>query len=193
MATGSIWAADSGRYANPSAYSDEKYLAWLGREIGDPAKCLFATAPDVVGDHETTVVLSLPMLPKIRALGYRAAFVAQDGWNAETTPWDEFDVLFVGGSTNFKFKGGRKAVSAARRRGKATHMGRVNSLGRLRASIGIGCDSADGTFLKFGPDKNWPRLLKWLDATDAQIEMIHHDLDTSPSDSEVASLAGKYQ
>jgi hypothetical protein len=114
------------------------------------------------------------MLPKIRALGYRVAFVAQDGWTPETTPWDEFDVLFVGGSTGFKFRGGRDAVRAAKRHGMWCHMGRVNSLDRLRASIGIGCDSADGTFLKFGPDKNWPRLLRWLEATTNQVEMIHH-------------------
>jgi hypothetical protein len=35
-------------------------------------------------------------------LGYPAAFVAQDRWDETATPWDEFDVLFVGGSTEFK-------------------------------------------------------------------------------------------
>jgi hypothetical protein len=26
----------------------------------------------------------------------------------------------------------------------------------------MGCDSADGTFLTYGPDVNLPRLLSWL-------------------------------
>jgi len=51
-------------------------------------------------------------------------------------------------------------------------MGRVNSLDRLRAAIGIGCKSADGTFLKFGPNINWPRLKRWLDHIIEQPEML---------------------
>lgn len=43
-------------------------------------------------------------------------------------------------------------------------MGRVNSLRRLRHAAAIGCDSADGTYLAFGPDRNLPRLLDWIGA-----------------------------
>jgi len=48
----------------------------------------------------------------------------------------------------------------------------VNSLERLRAARSIGCDSADGTFLRFGPDVNWPRLSRWLNDLDQQPELI---------------------
>ncbi|MET7951050.1 hypothetical protein [Micromonospora sp. NPDC005324] len=41
-------------------------------------------------------------------------------------------------------------------------MGRVNSLRRLRHATAIGCHSADGTYLAFGPDQNLPNLLSWL-------------------------------
>lgn len=107
----------------------------------------------------------------IRGIGLRAAFVAQDGWSERSTPWDAFDVLFVGGTTGFKFRGGRDAVEAALRRGKPSHMGRVNSLDRLRAARGIGCATADGTHVKFGPDKKGAELLRWLDAIDEQQEL----------------------
>jgi hypothetical protein len=50
-------------------------------------------------------------------------------------------------------------------------MGRVNSLDRLRGAVGIGCDSADGTLLRFGPEVNWPRIKWWLDHLDDQPEM----------------------
>jgi hypothetical protein len=115
-----------------------------------------------------TVELAIAMLRRIRELGHRAAFVAQDGWQEATTPWDEFDALFVGGSTAFKFRGGRDAVFAAKRRGKWAHMGRVNSLERLRAAAAIGCDSADGTFLRFAPAGNWSRMTAWFDAMETQ-------------------------
>ena len=51
-------------------------------------------------------------------------------------------------------------VDNARRR-------RVNSLKRLRYAASIGCHSADGTCLAFGPDRNLPRLLGWLTQVNA--------------------------
>lgn len=59
--------------------------------------------------------------------------------------------------------GAREVVAEALRRGKRVHMGRVNSLRRLRYAQEIGCHTADGTFVKFGPAKNLPRMLRWLD------------------------------
>jgi hypothetical protein len=42
------------------------------------------------------------------------------------------------------------------------HRSRVNSLTRLRYAVSIGCDSVDGTYLAYGPDRNLPALLRWL-------------------------------
>lgn len=154
-------AADNACFNNPEAYSDERYAKFLQR-MPRP-RTLFATAPDVLGSHKQTVERSIPMLRRLRFLGFKPAFVAQDGWQEDSTPWGDLDVLFVGGSTEFKFRGGRAAIVAAKKRRKWCHMGRVNSLQRFRAALAIGCDSADGTFLKFGPDVNWPRLTYWFD------------------------------
>lgn len=162
-------AGDNACFNNPSNYSDTRYEKFLKKLPQE--RTLFATAPDVLGNHMATVARAIPILRLIRSIGLKAAFVAQDGWNEETTPWDEIDALFIGGSTEFKFRGGRDAVITAKQRGKWTHMGRTNSLDRLRAAISIGCDSADGTFLRFGPDKNWPRLVRWLEHITEQPEM----------------------
>lgn len=156
---GVVWAADNGCFGKGYP-GDDAWLAWLAGM--DPANCLFATAPDVVGDAKATLARSTPFLPRIRALGYPAALVAQDGLEDLTIPWDEFDVLFVGGSTEWKLgRHARAIVREAKRRGKHVHMGRVNSARRYRYAEAIGCDSADGTFLTFGPDANLPRLLAW--------------------------------
>jgi len=159
-----FWAADNGCFGKHAARFDAAaWFAWLERNRGRASSCLFATAPDVVGDAVKTLERSRPWLAKIRALGYKAAFVAQDGIERTEIPWDEFDVLFLGGSTEFKLGDvARRVTAEAKRRGKAVHMGRVNSGRRLRIADSFGCDTADGTFLAFGPELNLPRLLRWL-------------------------------
>ena len=150
---GQSWAADNGRYASPKDYTDAAFLAWLGRM--PVASCLFATAPDVVGDALATLELSAPMFAPIRQLGYRVALVAQDGLEALPVPWDYFDALFIGGTTAWKLSEAvYQLCQEAKRRGKWVHMGRVNSLRRMRLAESFGCDSADGTMLRFDPNRN---------------------------------------
>lgn len=147
---GQPWAADNGRFSKPDTYSDAKYLAWLRKRLPYVGSCLFATAPDVVGDAQATLELSAPMFAPIRALGYPVALVAQDGLEALAVPWDDFDCLFVGGTTAWKLSEHAYRLAAeAKRRGKWTHMGRVNSWQRFRAAAAAGYDSADGTVLRF--------------------------------------------
>ena len=158
---GVTWAADNGCFSAPENYSDAGYLDWL---VQQPVKrCLFAVCPDVLADHRATVKRSRPLMPLLRKIGYRPAFVAQDGWKSKTTPWDEFDVMFIGGTTGFKL--GPVAADAAIEalgHGKKVHMGRVNSFKRLQVAAQLGCASVDGTFLKFAPDINVPRMLHWF-------------------------------
>ncbi|MGY0234093.1 hypothetical protein [Longispora urticae] len=46
-------------------------------------------------------------------------------------------------------------------------MGRVNSRRRLAHAQAIGCHSADGTLLAYGPDRHLRPLLRWLDDLNA--------------------------
>jgi hypothetical protein len=73
-------------------------------------------------------------------------------------------VLFVGGTTSWKLSEvAYGLVQEAKRRGKFVHMGRCNSRQRLIAAAVGGYDSADGTYVAFGPDKNLPKLMGWLE------------------------------
>ncbi|MEV0003459.1 hypothetical protein AB0H28_14390 [Micromonospora sp. NPDC050980] len=157
------WCADNGCF-NPDRYpGDAAYLRWLSRRADRANRCAFATAPDVVADATATLRRSEPMLGEIRAAGYPAALVAQDGLEAFAVPWHAIDALFIGGSTAWKLgPDAAHLAGQARRRGLWVHMGRVNSLRRLRHATAIGCHSADGTHLAFGPDQNLPKLLGWL-------------------------------
>ena len=158
-----LWAADTGCFGAPQKHSDDGYLRWLEKRHHGVDRCLFATAPDVVKDAHATMARSMPMLPRIREVGYKAALVAQDGLEEIDVPWDAFDCLFMGGSTEWKLGVHAKALMReARRQGKWVHCGRVNSKKRYLWSIAQGAHSSDGTFVAFGPDTNIPRLRRWF-------------------------------
>lgn len=146
---------DNGCFTNGYP-GDAAWLEWLAN-YGIEEWYRFAVAPDVVGDAEATLERALPLLRKIRGLGLRAAFVAQNGIENTVIPWDEFDVLFLGGSLEclscqvvwpsdkkpgrnqacwlcgWRMTEWKEGVLAAqltgqaKRRGKKVHMGRVNS------------------------------------------------------------------
>jgi hypothetical protein len=102
-------------------------------------------------------------LPRIRTLGYPAAFVAQDGATVDTVPWADFDVLFIGGTTEFKLGSiARDLAGHAKHLGIWVHMGRVNSFKRLRYAQYIGCQSVDGTMLCFHPTDRLSELMGWM-------------------------------
>lgn len=148
-------AADNGCFGKD--WDADEWRTWVGRQSG----VIFATVPDVVGDWRGT---------RSRWDEYRyavdhlpAAYVLQDDQPCGSVPWDELDAVFIGGSTEYKLSPDARALcDEAHERGKWVHMGRVNSLGRLRVAMDWGCDSVDGNFLAFGPNINVPRLLAWL-------------------------------
>ena len=121
---GVAWIADNACFTGYPG--DERYLAWLAARAVHRGRCGFATAPDVVGDAAATWVRSRPVLPRIRALGYRAALVAQDGLEDHDIEWAAFDAVFLGGSTAWKLGPAAAGLTAhARSLGLPVHMGRV--------------------------------------------------------------------
>lgn len=166
---GWTWAADNGCFS--ARWDSGRWFAWLERHAHAAASCLFAVVPDVVGDHAATLALWPTWAPRIKALGYRVAFVAQNGCAVADVPWSEADAVFIGGDDAYKLGGDAHAIVAhANTLGVWAHMGRVNSLRRMRIAADMGCDSVDGTFVAFGPDVNVPRIAAWF-----------HSLATAPS------------
>lgn len=159
------WCADNAVFADKYP-GDERYFAWLGRRAWAADRCTFAVAPDVVGDAVATLRRSGPMFDRIRSVGFPVALALQDGAEALALPWDDFDVAFIGGSTEFKVGDvAAELASEARARGKWVHMGRVNSLKRMRRAAQMGCDSVDGTYLRHRDlERGIPEVLGWLAA-----------------------------
>jgi hypothetical protein len=161
------WAADTGCFTMPESFSQADYFLWL--EKFPKRTCLFATAPDRLGDWIATRDVSRYVLTKLSAFGYRPALVAQDGLEPVNVDWNLFDCLFIGGTTEWKeSRHAEKLARETKRRGKWLHMGRVNSLRRMQIARDWGCDSVDGTYLAFGRDTLRPNLEWWLKWTNDQ-------------------------
>lgn len=180
-----FWAADNGAFTkSPKGFDPVKFRAMLQRETLSEfaGSCLFVVAPDrlvvlpdgtVVGDAAGTLEQFPAWAQEIRAAGFPVALVAQNGLETmlDRVPWGLVDVLFIGGSTEWKLsEEARVCIAEAKHRGKMTHMGRVNSLTRLSRATEMLIDTADGTFLMFAPKTNLPRLLRWLDVVNRGIQ-----------------------
>lgn len=158
------YACDNGKFGKGWPGADA-WWSWLQATVEryGAERCLWAVAPDIPFDAAGTLAESAPWLHRIRSLGIPAAFAAQDGSEAGLIPWDQLDVLFLAGSTDWKLGPAAADLAAeTRRRGKNVHMGRVNSERRMHHAVAIGCDTADGTYLAFGPDVNLPKVFAWV-------------------------------
>lgn len=147
---GGVWAMDNFAFSGFNADQFVRYLDYCR----DVPECLWVTSPDVVGNAPQTLEKFDYWQHVIRARGYKVALVAQDGLEHEAIPFDEFDALFIGGSTIWKLSAAAAdIVREAKGRGKWVHMGRVNSARRLRYAQTIGCNSVDGTGYAVHPPK----------------------------------------
>jgi hypothetical protein len=156
------WAMDNGGYTGQYP-GDREYLALLAAK--PPAvreACLFVALPDVLGDPIATRARSLPMIGPLRE-HWPVAYVLQDGVTIDDVPWDRIDWVFVGGTTEWKMGPDvRRICHFSRNQCVKIHVGRVNSRSRFLYSADVlQADSCDGTFLKYGPDINLPKLLRW--------------------------------
>jgi hypothetical protein len=150
-AAGIPWAADNDAFNGWSDEAAQRYTRMLDA-IADLNGCRFVTVPDVVADAEATARYFERWAPAVARRGLPVALVLQDGidtpamsrWLLRT--WPRLDAVFIGGSTDFKMGDvARALVLEAKARGKWVHMGRVNTLRRVRYAASIGCDSIDGT------------------------------------------------
>jgi len=151
------WAVDNDAF---KSFDEARFLRALASLSGLPG-CLWVATPDIVGDASRTLALFSLWEPRIRALGYPVALVAQDGLESLPIPWDRLDAVFLGGSTEWKLSLPAEEIGfEAKARGKHLHMGRVNSAKRLRHAFEIGCDTVDGTSYSAFRDVNLPKAMR---------------------------------
>lgn len=157
------YGIDNEVYALGDGFDSARYMRALNRirEVHGIATCLFATAPDVVADAAATMRQFGQWSDRIREL-FPVALVAQNGLESMPVPWDDFDALFVGGSTAWKLGPDvARLIREAKEHSKWTHIGRINSpyrAMRLREMP----DSIDGTAWAQAPDRESRKWNRWL-------------------------------
>ena len=166
-----LWAADNDCY-KPENFSPDGFKDMLLANLDVRERCLFVSAPDVVGDAGATLERFFVWERVIRVLGFPVALVAQDGLEDEWIPWDRLDALFIGGSTKWKLSQAAVGLMReARSRGKWVHVGRVNSQKRFRHCWWAGADSVDGTTFGICPDDSLAWALPLLRSLDVQARL----------------------
>jgi hypothetical protein len=157
--TGLWWAADNDAF---NGFNPKEFLCMLGKIRGQE-RCLWVASPDVVGNAEETLKLFNRWESIIHDYGLSVALVGQDGLESLEVPWDRFEAFFIGGSTEWKLSiPAYELAKEAKRRGKWLHMGRVNSIRRLKIARLYGCDSVDGSGYSRFPDTKIPSALQYL-------------------------------
>jgi hypothetical protein len=128
---------------------------------------IFVVCPDVVGCHDRTKVLWKYYQPILKKYRYPIAFVAQDGCEPEYIPC-EADWIFIGGKDPWKINNIHRFVGL----GKPVHVGRVNSLSRLKYCEDLGVHSVDGTGWMRARDRKHNDLLEWFAGEPKQLGLF---------------------
>jgi len=152
-----VWAIDND-YKRFDATRFVRLLTLIRAEHPDPTTsgCLFVAVPDVYRDHAATLALWRKWRDQVWGFDMPLAFVVQNGAHLSNVPWRDFrtvwrgaayytGAIFVGGDTAWKMGDEAAAiVRVANSLGLWTHVGRCNSLARIRHAKEIGADSVDG-------------------------------------------------
>ena len=108
-------------------------------------KADFVVVPDVVGDRAATLARAAEWLPRLAGLDLYVA--VQDGMTTQdVVPFATVIAgLFLGGSTAWKLSTMNRWGEACRGLGLRLHVGRVNSVRRIRKCGDAGAHSFDGS------------------------------------------------
>ena len=165
------WALDNGIYGSwqsGTEWSEEPLYSFLER-FGT-FKPEWVAVPDAVADRELTLERWDTHAEVIASFGVPLAFVVQDGMTPADVP-DEAEVVFVGGSTSFKWRTLRTWCDNFER----VHVGRVNTERHLWQCHDAGAESCDGTGWFRGGETRLSGLVRYLETSTAgerpQLEM----------------------
>jgi hypothetical protein len=129
-----------GAFKNGTQWDVHAWRGLLGWSQMSGQRPLWALVPDVVGDKAGTLDAWHRHAGEVISSGMRPAFAVQDGMLPEDVP-DEADVIFIGGSTEWKWATAGMWCAAF----PHVHIGRVNTLRWLRVAAAHGAKSVDGT------------------------------------------------
>lgn len=135
-------------------------VAWLSMiRALTPHRPMWALCPDKVADRAATLALWDRYLPVLINHNLVPAFAVQDGMTSSDVP-PSAQVVFVGGTTDWKWG----TITHWTKHFPRVHVGRVNSVEKLRKCAELGVESVDGTgwFRDPSDPTKLPALQRWL-------------------------------
>ncbi len=153
------YAIDNGIFgaaSNKREWSPEPFFGLL-ETIAQWIPPMWVVVPDAIGDKAETLRRWEKYAPTCRLFDVPLAFAAQDGMTPADVPQDA-DVVFIGGSTEWKWRNVR-AFTAVHPR---VHVGRVNTYRLLWMADKAGAESCDGTGWFRGDQTQIAGLWKYL-------------------------------
>lgn len=145
------YALDNGAFiawVKETPFDDDAFRAHVKRFALGRLKPRWILVPDVVTDAIRTIASWHKWEEELRAYALPLAMAVQDGMMWHDVP-KSADLVFVGGSTEWKWK----TLPMWARHFPRVHVGRVNSNEKLWVCHDFGCESCDGTGW-FRGDKN---------------------------------------
>lgn len=140
-------------------WNESAFIAMLDHFKHATQQPRWLVVPDVVGDRDGTLLQWDLWADQLRSnYGFPLAFAVQDGMTPDDVPSDA-DVVFVGGSTHWKWLNYDKFPKA----GFRTHVGRVNGYAGLVDCHLAGIESCDGTGWFRGDKRQLAGLHRYLD------------------------------
>ncbi|MGA0092588.1 MAG: hypothetical protein ACO3JT_09775 [Candidatus Nanopelagicales bacterium] len=141
------WALDNGAwgaFSRGETWSADAFRRALDR-WGEGADWI--VLPDIVAGGRASLDLSLSWLDEVAAAGRPMLLAVQDGITAADvrTYLGGGVGVFVGGSTDWKWRTVSEWAALGREIGCHVHVGRVNSARRIRLCADLGVTSTDGT------------------------------------------------
>lgn len=135
------YGVDNGCFSGFTKQKEQNFVRLIKRDYEHKHRCLFVCVPDVLHNHIETLHNWFEY--SHLALGYKRAFVLQDG--CDFYPAD-CDCVFVGGSNRFKdSQDAYDLCLAALRDNKHVHVGRINGFDRWHIYNQLGAHTCDGS------------------------------------------------
>jgi hypothetical protein len=172
---GMPYALDNGAwtaYQQGQDFDEDAFLLAVDK-LGEGAEWI--VLPDIVQGGMASLDYSLRWMERLRGIPTRLLIAVQNGME----PDDVRSLLnpsvgiFVGGSTEWKEATAGAWGSVARRRNCYLHVGRVNTVRRIRICAAAGASSIDGTSVS-----RFAKTLSPLDAASRQVDMFSTAHDT---------------
>lgn len=166
---GHRWALDNGvfgAFSSGRAWDEAPLFAWLDKHADKSPE--WVVVPDSVGDRDKTLKMWDEYAPRLTNYSVPLAMAVQDGMTPDDVP-TEADVIFVGGSTSWKWRSLRTWTENFPR----VHVGRVNTYRLLWMAHEAGAESCDGTGWFRGDQAQLNGLRRYL--TESKPNQPHPD------------------